>query len=84
MEKMVDDADPFLALIEDLAVEFEDEVGMRLGVKGAKVAVDAERHKKAMAKLKMHRTASFTPDDEAAEKLPEEGQGAGQAGADSL
>ena len=48
LKKQVTDPAEFKAQLQKLALEFEDEIGIWLGLKGAKVAVDKDRHADAV------------------------------------
>ena len=76
LKQRVTEPKEFLAELQKLALEFEDEVGIWLGLKGAVVAVDKDRHAAAVKKHKLG-SATENVEDDAAAKLLEPGQEAG-------
>ena len=76
LQKKVDAPDEFMQNIEDLQIEFEDEVGIWLGLKGEKVAMDEDRHREAVKRQRIG-TAAKESQDDAASTLLEEGQAGG-------
>jgi len=65
-------------VLQDLSLELEDEIGIWLGLKGKKVAVDEARHRTAVRRHRIYKGKEPpNPEEEAAEKLLPEGVPAG-------
>ena len=71
---MVDDAGEMRRIIGDLVVELEDEIGLFVGLKGGKVAVDTANFDRALQRKRLH---SKNTTDHAAISLLEDEQGGG-------
>ena len=72
--KVVDDPEEMRRIIEDLVVELEDEIGLFVGLKGGKVAVDTKKIEAALHRKRLH---SKNTKDHAAISLLEQGEGGG-------